>query len=432
MAKLPPRLRGKSTKARLGRLNRRIKGVNKRYNEGGDVSPGGKPPGIDKLRARRSVLQDKLAKEQKQNRQRRDNALLSDPTAVLSGKNMWSAARALEKAQSLPMINSKRNLIAQTQKSTDRDIAKLSSMGGRLDNQLKGLSSSMDQYGAEALTRAKAANTDLSQRLTANADQAQNRLNSLQGSVLGEQISALRGQGVDPSRSSSAQTMGQFAEMQQQSQANRSKATNDLAAAMAQANLMTTEAGTTAAKNTLNNQAIAVQRNIASRSADRMFQGSQDVQTARSELATLKGLRGAELINQVMKLRGGEREFISAKEANATERFIANTQANQSRIDAATDRFNAETKRMDVNNDSSGGGSGGSSGDGSDLRLNKPEFRQARAAADEILSDPRNGGKVTNWTVFLDKVQKAEGVSWTPVERKQFKRRYKKYLARKG
>jgi hypothetical protein len=438
MAKLPPRLRGKSTKARLGRLNRRIKGVKKRYNEGGGVSPSGRPPGLDKLTARRKVLQNKFSDEQKAKSNKKTWNTLSDPTATLSGKPLMRSARALEKLTSRPGIDAKRTEIKLNRAATDRDVTKLGNMGGRLKTQLDGLSTTMDQYGKEAYTRAQDSNAEMNQRLTASADEAKNRLNSLQGSVLGEQISNLTGQGVSASGSGSGQVMGQFAQMQQQSQANRTQATADLAAKMAQANLMTTEAGTTAAKNTLNNQAISVQRNIATRSADRMFEGSQNEARAQAELATLKGLRGAELVNQIMKLRGTEREFISEKERNATERFIANTQARNNARELAIKQYGEETDRYSaLNDDSSGGGSGGSGGGGggddNDARLNRSEFKQGLAAAEEYRkSGKMSNGKVTDWREFLNEVESAEGLSWTPRERAQFKRRYKKYLTRKG
>lgn len=434
MAKLPPRLRGKSTKARLGRLNRRIRGVKRRYDRGGGVSPSGEPPALKKLTARRTVLQDKLAKEAKAKRERETMNTLSDPNAVLSGRPFMRGARALEKLTSRPAIDAKRTEIKQNREATDRDMAKLASMGGRLKTQLEGLSGRMDQYGVEALDRAKASNDQMTSRLTASADEAKNRLNSLQGSVLGEQISSLTGQGVTPSSTGSAQLMGQFAQMQQQSQAARTQATSDLAAKMAQANLMTTEAGTTAAKNTLNNQAIAVQRNIATRSADRMFQGSQVEDRARQELGTLKGLRGAELVNQIMKLRGTERDFISERDRNATERYIANTQAFEARADAATDRYNAETKRYDAISDAANDAAdnkngGGGSGSDNDARLNRAEFKQGWAAAEDYRS--RGNGRITNWADFLDQVEQAEGLSWSPRERRQFKNRYQKWLSKR-
>jgi hypothetical protein len=436
MAKLPPRLRGKSTKARLGRLNRRIKGVKKRYNEGGGVSPGGKPPGLDKLTARRKVLQNKFSDEQKAKSNKQTWNTLSDPMASLSGKSLMRGARALEKLTSRPGIDAKRTEIKLNRQSTDRDVTKLGNMGGRLKTQLDGLSTTMDRYGKEAYTRAQDSNAEMNQRLTASADDAKNRLNSLQGSVLGEQISNLTGQGVSASGSGSGQVMGQFAQMQQQSQANRTQATADLAAKMAQANLMTTEAGTTAAKNTLNNQAISVQRNIATRSADRMFEGSQNEARAQAELATLKGLRGAELVNQIMKLRGTEREFVGQREELANQRFAARAAARKDQLDAAndaygeeTDRMNAQTNRIEANNDGGSGGSGGSSGgDNNDQRLSRAEFKQGWAAAEDYRG--RGNGRITNWPDFLDKVEQAEGLSWTPRERRQFKNRYQKWLSK--
>jgi hypothetical protein len=167
-----------------------------------------------------------------------------------------------------------------------------------------------------------------------------------------------------------------------------------------------------------------------------MFQGSQVEDRARQELGTLKSLRGAELVNQLMKLRGTEREFIGQTEELANQRFAARAAARKDMLDAAndaygeeTDRMNAQTNRYEAKNpDGEGGGSGGS-GDPNDMRLNRQEFKQGLAAAEDYRS--RGNGRITNWGEFLDQVEQAEGLSWTPRERQQFKNRYKKWLQKR-
>lgn len=411
--------RGNKLGRRIKRTGRKINRLNKRI--------GGLKPNEDERRARLVAKRDAIKKRRGKLISTRDNRMLANPTAVLSGRRGMRAARQLERLTSLPAIRAKKNEIGQIQRETDRDVGKLGAMGQRLDKQVGDLRGHMERYGQEAYAQSEKSGQELRDRLAGTAQQATDRTNQLQSSVLGGQISAFQNQSINPASSGSAGLMAQFAQAGQNATAANSQANQQLGALMSAANVANTQAATTAAGNTLSNQAIEMQRNIVTRQADRQNTGSEALRTARSELGTLKGLRGAELVNQLMKIRGTEREFISQKEQLANERFAARAAAAKDRADAANDAYKNETGRMEARRSGRGGGSSGGSDEFDDRRLGRGEYRQFAAAADAV----RDGGGVKNWNKFLDAVAKSEGVNWSPIERRKFKRRYRKQL-RKG
>jgi hypothetical protein len=393
-----------STQAKLRRLNQRIKRL--------DPS---KTKQRNRLIKRRGVLQ-----------RRRGNEILSNPNAVASGRTARYAARSLERLTNKPGIDAQKNLIKSLGQMTNRDVGKLEAMGGRLGEQMNYLTGRMDQYGQEAYDRSVATGDQLTSRLRENSENAMNRTNQLQSSVLGQQISSLQGANVSPGSSGQAGIMGQFAQAQNQAAANNAASWQNLGAAMAGANTAATEAGTTAARNSLDNKSLDIQRNITTRVSDRMFQGSQAEQEARAKLATLQSLRGAEYVNQLMKLRGTERDFINSRQANALERLAIETQARGDRAGRAIDQYEAETDRIEAMADGGSGGSGGSGGEDNDARLSPKERRSFHAAA-ETRRQALPGGKIGNWGAFFDEVAKQEGVSWSPQERRQFAKKYKRW-----
>jgi hypothetical protein len=391
--------------ARIKKLQRRVKRINKKIRGLGPDQQEQK----DRLVKRRSGIQDKIG-----------NEVLSNPNQVAKGRTARYAARSLANLTTRPAIDEQRRLIQSLMQDTNRDTGKLNQMGSRLDGQMKYLSGKQAEYGREAYGQSVASGDALQNRLRQNSDKALNRTNELQSSVLGQKISALQGANIDPSSSGSAQIMGQFAQANNQAAANNAQSWENTGATMAAAANSATQAGNTAAQNSLNNKAIDIQRNITTRVADRMYQGSQAKQDAQSKLATLKGLKGAEYVNQLMKIRGGEREFINSRQANALEKLAITTQA-------VSDDKDRALKKYEIDQDAASGGSGGGNGgDKDDVRLGKQEWRNFRDAADQHLGN----GKVGNWKNFFDAVGKIEGVNWTATERRKFAKRYKKYYRR--
>lgn len=389
-----------STAARLQRLNKKIR----------------------RLDGSQQERKDQLVKQRKRLQQKQGMENLSDPNKALTGRDLLGTARSQEKLISQAGIDAQRQLIKQLAEQTQYDTGKLESMGGRLANQMRYLGNRMDEYGREAYTNAQNLKTETETALERQSTEAMDRTNQLQSSVLGQQISALQGQNVAPDSSGTSQIMGQFAQAQQQGAANSAASWQNLGTMLGAANVANTAAGTTASKNSLNNTAIDIQRNISSRVADRMFQGSQDKSEAQSKLATLKSLRGAELVNQMMKLRGTERDYMDSKQKNALEKMGIIASAREAAADRALKKYEIDTEAA---SDSGSGGSGGSdgSGGGDDISLNRQEWRNYKDAADQHLA--KIGGKVGNWNNFLDAVGEIEGVNWTATERRKFAKKYK-------
>jgi hypothetical protein len=121
-----------------------------------------------------------------------------------------------------------------------------------------------------------------------------------------------------------------------------------------------------------------------------------------------------------MKLREGERSFVN-------ERAALNQTAKQAALDRAFEASQNNLDRdLDRELDRDGGGGGGGGGGDPDLRLSNPEYRQFKSAADE-LAGKKGADAVTNWRKFLDNLGQQEGVNWSPVERKKFRKRYSQY-----
>jgi hypothetical protein len=404
---------------KIRRTNRKVKNLNRRI--------GGLGEGEDNKRSRLVAKRDAVQKRRNRFVETRTQNQMSDPNKILRGKNLRRAANSAERLISVPQIRNKKNEIGQIKRGTERDIGRLDAMGKRLEGNFQGLRGNMENYGREAYARSQESGNALRQNLARNAQQATDQTNQLQSSVLGGQISALQNQNIDPSSSGSANIMGQFAQAQQDASAQNASSWQQLGEAMSQASLDNTAAGTTASLNTLNNQAIDAQRNIVNRVSDRQYLGAESLTKARSELGTLRGLRGAERMNQLMKLRGTERDQMNESQRLATERYIANTQASAKQRELAIKGFDAETKRMGVNT-RAGGGSGGGSGDGDSTNLSRQDFRGYLSIAE----DQRKGGKITDWGSFLKELNKTKGVNMSATQRRQFKRRYRKWLAKKG
>ena len=415
-------------KKRGNKLNRRIQRTGKKIRRLNKKIGGLKPSETakrDALVAKRDAIQKRRSKLVT----RRGNKLLSDPTLPLRGKNLSRAARQAERLTSLPGIRAKRNEIRLINRQTKRDVNKLNKMGERLGNEMKGLSENARAVGLEAYGQAERSGAQLSERLASNAQQSADRTNQLQSSVLGNQISALQGANVNPAASGSAGIMAQFAQAGQNATTANAQAAQNLGAMMAAANMANVAAGNASTQAGLTRSAQDIQRNIMTRAADRMAAGSDARMTARSELATLKGLRGAEYVNQLMKLRGTERDFGNERERLANERFAARAAARKDRADAANDAYKNETDRMEMRKGD--GGSGGNDNEGSKRdkrRLGPNEYKSLARTANAISS----GRPIVNWNRFLKNVEDESGLDLSATERRKFKRRYRKRRGNKG
>ena len=408
--------RGNKLNRRIRRTGKKIRKLNKRI--------GGLKPSETAKRDALVAKRDALKRRRNKLVTRRGNKLLSDPTRQLEGRNLARAARQAERLTSLPGIRAKRNEIRLINRQTKRDVNKLNKMGERLSNEMKGLSENARSVGLEAYGQAEKSGAQLSERLATNAQQSVDRTNQLQSSVLGSQISALQSANVNPAASGSAGIMAQFAQAGQNATSANAQAAQNLGATMAAANLANVAAGNASTQAGLTRSAQDIQRNIMTRAADRMAAGSDARMTARSELATLKGLRGAEYVNQMMKLRGTERDFGNEKERLANERFAARAAARKDRADAANEARKNEIDAMEARSNRIGGGN--TSKD--ERRLSRGEYRQFAAAANSV----RGGDRIKDWNAFLNEVGQQEGVNWSPIERRKFKRRYRKRRGKKG
>jgi hypothetical protein len=352
---------------------------------------------------------------------------LYDPATSLSGRPLKAAAKAATKLELQSGINAQKAALAASRRGQAYDVRALGNMGQRLDGRMGGLVSNVATYGKEANTRAAGLSADLQANLAASNQQATDRLNTLQGSVLGDQVSNLTSQDIAPGANTKA-LAGMMA--QQQAGANQQQSSwNNLGAVLGSMNQASTAGMSDAAYYGARNERENVARNINTRIADRQQMGAEERAKTRSELATIRGLRGATTLKNLMELRREQQDY------GARRAEIAATLKNQ-KADNAIDWYNAITNRREQNanarddaadnrNDARENGGGGN-----DNRMNGQEWNQWKSALKtEIERKP--GERITNWNQVLDNIGAVEGVSWTPRERRQFKRRAKKWYSKK-
>jgi hypothetical protein len=422
---LPKSLRGKSTKAKLGRLNRKIKGIKRRDAQSGGVYPSGVNPRLAQLRKRRGALQTQFKTEQKQKQNRQDMQMLLDPTSMLSGRALGRLANATTRIELLPAIRAKRGQITASNKAQARDVQALTGMGDRLRGELGTISDKLGAYGRENLAAQQGITANTQARLTANADAATDRLNQLQSGILGKQISALAAQKIQPGASAGDEAMAGQANLQQTQNAGaidtwQGLATN--AAAAAERGVV----GLNAANQTeAANQQSAVARNIASRIADTQAAGAEERRGLRTELGTIKATRGATKLKNLMALRREQQTF-----GNERAQTLAALQQNKAKnaidwYEAQTGRLGQQADAMDDRADNAREDAGG--GGGRDkLSLDKEEWKVGKAAAEQY----RSGDKIVRWNRFMDELESQPGVSFTAVERKKFLKKYRKWLSK--
>lgn len=344
---------------------------------------------------------------------KKNGGLLFQPNEALAGKPFKKLAQALTRIETRPAINAQRELIKSINRGIRRDEAALGAMRGRLDSDMRGATERLAGYGQTSVDQ-QAANRDaLRSRLEQNAKDSQNSLNQLQESVLGDQISTLASQQVAAGSSGSQGRLAQMAQMQQSANAANSQATRNLGDVVGEANIDTADAQRLAALAGADRQGRDILRNIDSRTIDARAEAAEARRTAQSELATLKSLKGSTYLKNLLDMRREQQQF----QLGRAELAQAGRQARA--------ELGIKNRELDIKQqlaDQDGRDSGGGSGSGGDLRLSGAEYRQAEAAALEQLGS----GKIGNYGEFLDKLQSIEGFNLTPVERKKFRRRFKK------
>lgn len=336
--------------------------------------------------------------------------LLYQPNQMLSGIPFGKVAAALTKVETQPAINAQKNLIGSINRQSRRDLAALGAMGDRLDSQAGGMAERLADYGADSVKSAQANQEAIRARLEARSQQSQDQLNQLQGSVLGGQISTLASQMSAPSESQGR--LAQIAQMQQSANAANTNAFQDLGATIGAAGVSNAESQRLAALTGAENQRLAIARNIASRQNESRATAGEARREAQSELATLRGLRGATKLKNLLDLRREQQQF----QLGRAELAQAGAQA---RAELGIEKSKLALEREKLEQEGDGGGDGSNR---DDMRLGPGEYRQFAAAGKEYLG----GGKISNYGDFLDELGQQEGVNWTAVERRKFRKRFKK------
>lgn len=337
--------------------------------------------------------------------------LLYQPNQALSGIPFGKVAAALTKVELQPGINAQKNLLGSINRQSRRDVAALGAMGDRLDTQAGGMYDRLAGYGAESVRTAEANRDAIKARLASNATQAQSNLNQLQESVLGGQINMLASQRAGASDSQGR--LAQFAQMQQSANDATSESFQKLGDIVGAAGVSNADSQRLAALSNAESQRMAMARNIASRQNDVRAQASEAGREAQSELATMRGLRGATKLKNLLDLRREQQQF----QLGRAELAQAGAQA---RAELNIKNRELDIKQQEADQDGADGGGDGSNRD--DMRLGPGEYRQFAAAGKELLG----GGKIGNYGDFLDELGQQEGVNWTALERRKFRKRFKK------
>lgn len=388
----------------------------------GGATPTPGPPSTPtaKQQARERRQEARQRKRQKAQRRAKRAAwqAMYDPSQTISGIPLRQLANALTRLELQPGIKAQKAALAASRRGQRYDVGALGRMGSRLDQQQQGLVSRLGGYRGEAVSRAEAARDRMNQSLTNTAQQSTDRLNTLQGQVLGEQISTLNASGVQPGQSATDRAMGQFAQGQQDALTRQRESWQGLAGLMGEQGINLSGQLGDAAVYGAEADRSAISRNIASRIADRRQMGAEERAASRAELATLRGLRGSTRLKNLMELRREQQDFGARKAEIAAQR-------QQWKAENAREWYDSVTRRQDSQNDGGGDGDGRGAND-TPRRMTGAEWQDWKSVGKEIIeSNP--GKRITNWPEFLDAIASSEGVSWTPRERAKFKRRFQKW-----
>jgi hypothetical protein len=341
-------------------------------------------------------------------------AELLDPGQVLSGKQMWRAANAAARIELRPGLKAQHRAYKRYGRDMKRDLKGLNRLSNKTSEQVRNIYNFSDSQ----LGQAQQATAQNAAGMVGGIDQAgqaeQARLNELQGGVLGNQIKSLAAQQIQQGGSASQDALAAAAAQQQASTSGYDEAWDKFAAMSAAG--MNDQASKIRSANQFSGaeSKAAIRTALASRMADTRSQYGEAKRDAAGKVADLKALFGPTRLNNIMKLREGERSFVN-------ERAALNQTAKQAALDRA---FEASQNNLDRDLDRELDRDDG--GDKDDLRLGNAEYRQFKSAADE-LAGKKGADAVTNWRKFLDNLGQQEGVNWSPVERKKFRKRYSQY-----
>lgn len=241
---------------------------------------------------------------------------------------------------------------------------------------------------------------------------------------------------MDKDSSASSQALQQLAAQQRATQQQTSAAWENLGSFIGNATVASAQGAKDASMRNISNQQLAMARNIASRQVQRRQEGQAERMEGRRELKTLKSLKGAEKLKNLMGLRSEQQQFQLGQQEILAQMAMARADRKQANKDrkldwyralsdnqqAALDRASRE-KIAKIGNKGSGGSGGGNKLWDRPNKLSGNEFGHAKAAAFDILGKNKTVG---NWNEFLDRVESAEGISWSAKERAKFRKRFKK------
>ena len=351
------------------------------------------------------------------NRRRRDNPLY-DPGTILTGEDLYGAARAAARVAYNPTISAHKASLAQIARGRKRDDRGLAKLGRKTVRGIGQDHSALDRVMAQGVQTARAAGGELVSDVARDSREATTAANKLQSGLMGDQLASLQGINMEAGGSESQAALAAAVAQAQGRQGDQSEALAGLAKFSAAGmtdtarNLRRAErAGGVEAKN-------AVRSAVASRRMDSRGAYRDAEAEVRASLRNARSLKGAEILNNIMRLRDSERTFANERAALMLD---ARTEAQKNKVDW----YNAK-------NDDKDGGSGGSGGSDDPLepedRPNKlaPFWKDWLHAANQVRGAKGRIGP-GRWQQFLDKVEEDKEIDWSPTQRAKFLKRYVKW-----
>lgn len=354
--------------------------------------------------------------------QRRD---LLDPNKKLSGRNISQAARQLARIEHLPAIRAAKTAARQSRKAERREVKGINRLG---EKQRRAINKNYEVLGAAAAEQQQGLDLAGSNALAALRDTQDRQVatnTAQQNSVLGDMQESLAASNVEVGGSAGRQALADsLAQENAINQAGMGAAANTVIGQNAAAN---SYMGLLNASN-LNRRVSdqnARREAVTDRRADVRDAYRDERMGIRSDIRSNRALMGATRVKNILELRQQQQQYLN--ELRALRENKRSNKANES-LSAAelaeTARSNKADERLDA-----AGGVGGSDSSIPDTpgRLTPPEWRQAAAAARNAM-EAAGGRPKTNqeWQALANEVESAEGISWTPAERRQFIRRAKK------
>lgn len=350
------------------------------------------------------------------NRRRRDNPLY-DPGTLLSGPDLRRAAAAAARIAYNPTISAHKASLAQIARGRKRDDRGLAKLGRTTVRGISQDHAALDRVMKQGVSTARAAGGELVSDVNRMNRESTAAANGLQSGLMGDQLASLQGINMEAGGSEAQAALAAAVAQAQGRQSSQSEALAGLAQFSAAGmtdtarNLRRAErAGGVEAKN-------AVRSAVASRRMDSRGAYRDAEAEVRASLQNARSLRGAEVLNNIMRLRDSERTFANEKAALMLD---ARTAAQKNALGWY------EAKNPD---DGSGGGSG--SGDGplepedAPKRLG-PFWEDWLRGANQVRgADGRIGPG--RWQQFLDKVEDKKDFGWSPTQRAKFLKRYIKW-----